>query len=263
MRRDGTSFMSGYHPAGSLAPRDVVARACDAEMKEHGDEFVLLDLSSIPAAVIERRFPNLSRECADRVIRITTDPFRVVQAAHYQCGGLLTDWDGRTSLSGLYAAGEIACTGVHGANRLASNSLLEAVVYAHRASVRLAGDLRGLPEIPGAEWSPPDLDALGEAADTVEARVRGLMWENVGIVRSDDRLEMARAEIDRLSGIGLGRDGTGPGAMHARQVEFMRDVATLVIRCAQRRRESRGLHFTDSHPRRDNERFLRDTVLSR
>ncbi len=262
-RKDGTAFMLEYHPSGSLAPRDVVARACDAEMKEHGDEFVWLDLSSIDANVIERRFPNIMRECADRGIDLPADPIPVVPAAHYQCGGLLTDWDGRTSLAGLYAAGEIACSGVHGANRLASNSLLEAVVYAHRASVRLAGDLRGLPEIPRTEWNPPDLDVPGESAGAVEERVRDLMWENVGIVRSDERLEQARARIDRLSGVRLGRDGTGPDAMHARQVEFMRDVATLVIRCAQRRRESRGLHFTESHPRRDNERFLRDTVLSR
>jgi L-aspartate oxidase len=262
-RRDGGEFMSGYHPAGSLAPRDVVARACDAEMKRTGDSFVLLDLSSIDRAVVERRFPNIIRECSDRGIDLPGDPIPVVPAAHYQCGGLLADWDGRTSLTGLYAAGEIACSGVHGANRLASNSLLEAVVYAHRASIRLASDLRTLPEIPGAEWQLPDLRAAGEDAGDVERQIRDLMWESVGIVRSDDRLEAARAEIDALSSRRLARDGTGAGAMHARQVEFMRDVAALVVRCAQRRRESRGLHFTDSHPRRDNERFLRDTVLAR
>jgi L-aspartate oxidase len=137
------------------------------------------------------------------------------------------------------------------------------VVYAHRASVRLASDLRTLPEIPGADWRLPKLRTAGEDAGDVERRIRDLMWENVGIVRSDDRLEAARAEIDLLSSRFLGRDGTGPGAMHTRQVEFMRDVSALVVRCAQRRRESRGLHFTESHPRRDNEHFLRDTVLAR
>ncbi len=261
--RVGREFMPDYHPAGSLAPRDVVARACDAEMKKSGDSFVLLDLTSIAPDVVERRFPNIVRECSERGIDLPGDPIPVVPAAHYQCGGLLADWDGRTSLTGLYAAGEIACTGVHGANRLASNSLLEAVVYAHRASVRLASDLRTLPEIPGADWRLPKLRTAGEDAGDVERRIRDLMWENVGIVRSDDRLEAARAEIDLLSSRFLGRDGTGPGAMHTRQVEFMRDVSALVVRCAQRRRESRGLHFTESHPRRDNEHFLRDTVLAR
>jgi L-aspartate oxidase len=262
-RQDGVEFMTGYHPAGSLAPRDVVARACDAEMKRTGDEFVLLDLSAIDPVVVQRRFPNISRECADRGIDLPRDPIPVVPAAHYQCGGLLTDWDGRTSVTGLYAAGEIACTGVHGANRLASNSLLEAVVFSHRASVRLAADLQDLPLIPGVISTLPDLAADGRPAVQVERQIRDLMWDKVGIVRSDDRLEAARVEIDALSWQAIGRDGTGPGAMHARQTEFMREVAALVVRCAKRRRESRGLHFTETHPRRDNEHYLRDTVLAR
>jgi len=262
-RRDGTEFMTGYHPAGSLAPRDVVARACDAELKRTGDEFVLLDLSAIDPLVVKRRFPNIVRECAARGVTLPLDPIPVVPAAHYQCGGLLTDWDGRTSVTGLYAAGEIACTGVHGANRLASNSLLEAVVFSHRASVRLAADLQDLTSIPGVISSLPDLVAHGRPPAEVEREIRDLMWDKVGIVRSDDRLEAARAEIDTLSWHAIGRDGTGPGAMHARQTEFMRLVAGLVVRCAKRRRESRGLHFTETHPRRDNEHYLRDTVLAR
>ena len=262
-RCDGVEFMTAYHPAGSLAPRDVVARACDAEMKQTGDEYVLLDLSPIDPAVVARRFPNIARECAERGIDLPRDPIPVVPAAHYQCGGLLTDWDGRTSLTGLYAAGEIACTGVHGANRLASNSLLEAVVFSHRASIRLAADLHALPMVPGYAWTLPGLESTGRAAADVERQIRDLMWDRVGIVRSDDRLEGARAEIDQLSRDPILRDGTGPGAMRSRQAEFMREVAALVVRSAQRRRESRGLHFTESHPRRDNEHFLRDTVLAR
>ncbi|MBT8462989.1 MAG: L-aspartate oxidase [Gemmatimonadetes bacterium] len=262
-RQDGFEFMPGYHPAGSLAPRDVVARACDAEMKETGDEFVLLDLSPIDPGIIAKRFPNIARECEERDIHLPRDPIPVVPAAHYQCGGLLTDWDGRTSLTGLYAAGEIACTGVHGANRLASNSLLEAVVFSHRASIRLAADLHALSPIRGIDWTLPELAASGMAAGEVERRIRDLMWDKVGIVRSDERLEAARQEIDALSGAAIARDGTGPDAMKSRQTEFMREVAALVIRSAQRRRESRGLHFTESHPRRDNEHFLRDTVLGR
>ncbi len=262
-RRDGVEFMTSYHPAGSLAPRDIVARACDAEMKQTGDGFVLLDLSPIDPAVVARRFPNIVRECAERGIDLPRDPIPVVPAAHYQCGGLLTDWDGRTSLTGLYAAGEIACTGVHGANRLASNSLLEAVVFSHRASIRLAADLYALPLAPSYSWTLPELKAAGNPAADVEREIRDLMWHKVGIVRSDDRLEGARAQIHDLSRDPILRDGTGPGAMRARQAEFMREVATLIVRCAQRRRESRGLHFTESHPRRDNEHFLRDTVLAR
>jgi L-aspartate oxidase len=262
-RTDGEEFMPRYHPGGSLAPRDIVARACDAEMKSSGDEHVLLDLSSIDPDVVARRFPNITRACADRGIELPGDPIPVVPAAHYQCGGLLTDWDGRTSLTGLYAAGEIACTGVHGANRLASNSLLEAVVFTHRAAVRLATDLHILDPAPGYCWSVPALRADGADVALVERRIRDLMWDKVGIVRSDERLEEARAEIDEISHDAIARDGTGPGAMHARQTEFMRAVAALVVRCAQRRKESRGLHFTESYPSRDNEHFLRDTVLAR
>lgn len=262
-RRDGEDFMSRYHVAGSLAPRDVVARAIDREMMATGDAFVLLDVSGLSRETIDRRFPNIRDRCAEHGIEIPHDPIPVVPAAHYQCGGLLTDWDGRTSLNGLYAAGEIACTGVHGANRLASNSLLEAVVFSHRAALRVASELPFVPTLPETSGSPPSLVSEGQSAEALERGIRELMWERVGIVRSDDRLESARHELDSLAGLRVARDGTGPGAMRARQVEFMRDVATLIVRGAQRRKESRGLHFTESYPRRDNEHYLRDTVLAR
>ena len=168
-----------------------------------------------------------------------------------------------TSLAGLFAAGEIACTGVHGANRLASNSLLEAVVFTHRAAKRLKRDLAELPPPDERAVEFPDLSRDGVDASIVEDQIRSLMWDKVGIVRSDERLEQARETLDGLSAVPIASDGTGPGAFRARQIEFMRDVATLIVRSAQRRRESRGLHYTESHPHRDNERFLRDTVLSR
>ena len=262
-RLDGSSFMDDYHPAASLAPRDIVARAIDAEMQATGDPHVLLDLSSIPAERIAERFPYIRGVCLDAGIDIPTDPIPVVPAAHYQCGGLLTDWDGRTSLAGLFAAGEIACTGVHGANRLASNSLLEAVVFTHRAAIRLKRDLADLPPPDERDVEFPSLVSDGEDASDIETQVRSLMWERVGIVRSDERLEHARETLDVLAAAPVARDGTGPGAFRARQIEFMREVATLIVRSAQRRRESRGLHFTESHPHRDNAKYLRDTVLVR
>jgi len=262
-RLDGSSFMEKYHPAASLAPRDIVARAIDAEMKASGDPHVLLDLSDIPPERVAERFPYIRSVCLEHGIDIPSDPIPVVPAAHYQCGGLLTDWDGRTSLAGLFAAGEIACTGVHGANRLASNSLLEAVVFSHRAAKRLSRDISELPH-PGEQEIPiPALAQEGLDETSVESEIRALMWENVGIVRSDERLERAREELDRLAEQPISRDGTGPGGFRSRQIEFMRDVATLIVRSAQRRRESRGLHYTESHPYRDNERYLRDTVLAR
>ena len=262
--RSGEPFMDRYHPAGSLAPRDIVARAIDAEMKRTGDPFVHLDLSALEAERVRSRFPNIVRVCAERGIRIPEEPIPVVPAAHYQCGGLLTDWDGRTSLSGLYAAGEVACTGVHGANRLASNSLLEAVVYAERAARRVEADLQTVVDLEFSEEEPPpELSADGTDPVEIEKRVREIMWEDVSIVRCDERLAAARRELDRLSKRAVARDGTAAGAMHARQVEFSREVARLILRCAQRRRESRGLHFTETYPHRDSERYLRDTVLAR
>lgn len=262
-RTDGTPFMEEYHPDGSLAPRDVVARAADAEIKGSGEPFVHLDVSSIPEEVMDERFPNIRRACADEGIRVPEEPIPVVPAAHYQCGGLLTDWDGRTSLRGLYAAGEVACTGVHGANRLASNSLLEAVVFAHRAARRLEQEIRELSPLSGRTPDPPELEAAGTDPGEVEDRIRDLMWDRVGIVRSDDRLAAAREELSDLDGLEVARDGGATGAMRAREVAFMARVASLIVRSAERRRESRGLHYTESHPHRDNEKFLRDTILAR
>lgn len=262
--QDGRAFMEDYHPAGSLAPRDVVARAADAEMKRTGSPHLYLDLSSIPRETVEDRFPTITEVCAQRGISLPEDHVPVVPAAHYQCGGILTDWDGRTSLPGLFAAGEVACTGVHGANRLASNSLLEAVVFAHRAARRLEEELPLLPAPEGRSASRPARDPSGEGEDAaeVEHAVREVMWRKVGIVRSDERLESAREDLARLAEVPVRRRGPEE-MMRAREVEYMTRVAHLIVRCAQRRRESRGLHYTESHPHRDNEAFLRDTVLAR
>ncbi|MFW6193791.1 MAG: L-aspartate oxidase [Gemmatimonadota bacterium] len=260
---DGRPFMEDAHPAGSLAPRDVTARAIDAEMKRSGEPHVLLDASPVPDGILERRFSNILETCRSRDVDPPGDPIPVVPAAHYQCGGVYTDGDGRTTVRGLFAAGEVACTGVHGANRLASNSLLEAVVFAHRAARRLEREIAGIaPPIGGAPAGPPR-GRDGRPPGEVEEAIRGLMWEKVGIVRSDDRLEAAERELVRLARHPLRGDGTATGLMQAREVEFMATVAELIVRSAGRRRESRGLHCTESHPHTDSEAFLRDTVLAR
>lgn len=263
-RRD---LMAGVHPLGSLAPRDVVARTIDLELKRSGEQFVLLDLTPIPRAEIERRFPGIRAECAERGLDILSEPIPVVPAAHYSCGGVVTDADGRTSIDGLYAAGEVACTGVHGANRLASNSLLEAVVYSHRAALQVERELGRADSANGA--AIPSSARRRTAGGTQETRdaaavrseLRDLMWEDAGIVRSRERLDAAahaigllREDTQKLFDAGLGTE----------TVELRNLVAAseLVVTCARRRQESRGLHFNMDHPYRDNERFLRDTVVS-
>ncbi|MDP2497726.1 MAG: L-aspartate oxidase [Candidatus Palauibacterales bacterium] len=262
-RRDGERFMERYHPSGSLAPRDVVARAIHAEMREAGDDHVLLDLDPLPDGCLEERFPNIRRRCAEEGLDLPAQPIPVVPAAHYQCGGAYTDAGGRTTLRGLYAAGETACTGVHGANRLASNSLLEAVVYAARASRSVRRELADLPPPrSGGPEEEPAMERPGTDPDEVGDRVRELMWEDVGIVRSDEGLTRARRGLAELSEEPLARDGSPTGAMEARETAFTLRLARLMVRAAGRREESRGLHYTQSHPYRDSENYLHDTVLA-
>lgn len=264
LRMDGTPFMQDYHPLASLAPRDVVARAIDKEMKQSGDPHVLLDCSAIGAAEIRSRFPNILRETAERGIDMLTEPLPVVPAAHYLCGGILTDTDGRSSLPGLYAIGETACTGVHGANRLASNSLLEALVFAHRSAERLGPQLSALrrlsptvPEYPG-EGRPEGVLLVHDREE-----IRNLMWDLVGIVRSSDRLEMAEARVRQIAEQNNRLwEGSAPEPELA-ELRNLIQTALLIVRCARRRRESRGLHYTVDFPYRDNEHFLRDTIVVR
>lgn len=265
---DGTLFMERYHPLGSLAPRDVVARAIDRELKNRGESHVLLDVTPIPPAVLAERFPDAVAGCRERGVDLSRG-MPVVPAAHYACGGVLTDSMGHTSLAGLYATGEVACSGVHGANRLASNSLLEAVVFADRAARMVFYRLETLdgrsalpplaPDLPTPGSEEPDLQRIAHR----RAELRELMWDLVGIVRSDERLEEAEGRIARLSSSEalrwLRTRWTADGA----ELRNLLQVAELIVRCARLRRESRGLHYTLDHPYRDNEQCLRDTVVSR
>jgi len=263
-RRDGTAFMDGYHPLASLAPRDVVARAIDAEMKASGDAFVLLDCSTIAPHEIRERFPNILRETAERGIDMLAEPIPVVPAAHYLCGGVLTDTDGRSSIPGLYAAGETACTGVHGANRLASNSLLEAIVFAHRAAERIGPQLSVMrmlePEsYPASAVAEPDAEALARTRE----EIRNLMWDLVGIVRSDERLDQAQTQVRRLAAYVNDLWAASRPTPDSIEVRNLIQTALMVVRCAILRKESRGLHYTIDYPHRDNERWLRDTIVVR
>jgi len=265
-RMNGELLLQG-HPMGSLATRDVVARAIDAVMRESGDPYVLLDLSPIPRERIASRFPVIFQTCLERGIDIRYEPIPVVPAAHYACGGVSTDLWGRTSLAGLYAAGETACTGVHGANRLASNSLLEALVYSHR----IAQDLSARPIEPPPEeaWPAAPLPtARGAVAAAVAARaatlldeLRSLMWAEAGIVRSDaglqhaaERLRELAQEIDELY-------TRAPASAQLVELRNLALVSRLIVDCARSRLESRGLHFNVDHPEPDDARFLRDSVI--
>jgi L-aspartate oxidase len=267
-RKDGTDLMAGVHPLGSLAPRDIVARTIDLELKRTGEDYVLLDLAPIPTHEIEVRFPGILAGCADRGIDIRNEPIPVVPAAHYSCGGVVTDRAGRTTLAGLYAAGEVACTGVHGANRLASNSLLEAVVYSHRAARHVEEELSRAAAADGQPMEPPTTSVstattpIGSTdAGSLRNELRDLMWEHAGIVRDNERLGIAADALTLLRRRALGLIGRRVDS-EAIELRNVVEVSALIVTCARRRRESRGLHHNVDFPYRDNERFLRDTIVS-
>jgi L-aspartate oxidase len=264
----GRRFMEGYHPLKELAPRDIVARAIDAEMKRSGERHVLLDITHKPADFVRDRFPNIYQTCLDLGIDITKEPIPVVPAAHYQCGGVLTDVDGRTSLRGLYAIGEVACTGLHGANRLASNSLLEAAVLGHRAAVDIVRRIpvgKNATDIAIPEWR------VGDALDVDERvvishnweEIRRLMWDYVGIVRTDKRLQRASTRLRNLQREIQEFYWHYKITTDLLELRNLATVAALIVDCALARKESRGLHYTLDYPNRDDRNFLRNTVLHR
>jgi len=265
--KSGETFMEKYHPMKSLATRDVVAKAIDTELKRTGDEYVLLDITHRDRDFIINHFPNIYRKCFEFGIDMTKEPIPVVPAAHFLCGGVAVNAYGETSIDRLYACGEVSCTGLHGANRLASNSLLEAVVFAHRAFTHIA-QLYHETRDPGVEvpsWDPKGARQSNESVIVSHNwdEIRRCMSDYVGIVRTDRRLERADIRIDMIS---HEIDDYYRRFLVTKDLLELRNIATvaqLIIRCARLREESRGLHYNIDHPETDDVHFRRDTVISR
>ncbi len=268
----GRAFMPDYHPLKDLAFRDIVARAIDTEMKKSGDDCVFLDITHRAPEFVRKRFPNIYEKCLSLGIDITKSPIPVVPAAHYMCGGIVTDLRGKTSIDGLLALGECACTGLHGANRLASNSLLEAMVFAEEAALACADEIsalrrRKLPKIPSYTSMQPSPGTRAHSEMVLIAHnwdiIRRIMWNYVGIVRTDKRLALAmdhiaqiRMEIkEHMPNIPINSDLV--------ELQNLALVAELIITCALNRKESRGLHYNLDHPHKDDVGYLRDTVATR
>ncbi len=265
-RPDGTPFMQDHDPRGELAPRDIVARAIDFEMKRGGFDHVNLDISHKPADFIREHFPTIHARCQSLGYDMTREPLPVVPAAHYTCGGIMTNLQGRTDLPGLYAIGECAFTGLHGANRLASNSLLACLVFAESAAddIRqaLAAGIKPPNELP--RW---DESRVTDADEQIVVshnwdELRRTMWDYVGIVRTSKRLERARHRIDLLQEEIRDYYSNFKISNDLIELRNLVTVAELIVRSAMARKESRGLHFTRDHPRSVTRPSPRDTILN-
>jgi len=263
---DGKFFMQHYDPRRELGSRDVVARAIDAELKKSGDPCVFLDITHLPPDFIKERFPRIYQRCSELNLDITGEWIPVVPAAHYICGGVQTDLYGRSSIESLWAIGEVASTGMHGANRLASNSLLEAVAFAEFASWDSTARFKeikneSLPRVP--EWSSSQVFDQKEWVVVSHDRqeIAQLMWDYVGIVRSNYRLDKARERLEILS-----RDiedfyRKNPVRGDVIELRNIATVARLIVKSARTREESRGLHFNLDYPERDDQKWLKETAL--
>lgn len=258
----GRKFMKDFDERGSLATRDVTARAIDAVMKKHGDEFVYLDISHRSESFLRERFPNLYNACLRYGVNMAKEPIPVVPACHYSCGGVVAEVNGETVLPGFYACGEVASTGLHGANRLASNSLLEALVCGHATAVEISKVWKDYDEnVAIPDWR------CGQAVSSDEAvvvehnwnEVRTAMWDYVGIVRTERRLARARSRIRNLRQEIKQYYGDYLVTADLLELRNIADVAELIIRSAEQRKESRGLHFMSDYP--ETADYLSDTVI--
>lgn len=260
--KSGRAFMKDYDERGSLAPRDIVARAIDAEIKRQGASCMYLDITHKPAEEIKERFPTIYARCLSFGIDMTKEPIPVVPAAHYACGGVQTDLFGQTSLPRLFASGEVTCTGVHGANRLASNSLLEGLVFSARAARWLKehndGPLADCDDVPA--FRPYRGRVQIAETDALKRRIQNAMTKYVGIVRSDDRLAKAEAALNVIGDEVDELYATCRPTVDLLELRNLYLTAELIIRSAQARKESRGLHYTTDYPEPvESERH--DTVL--
>ena len=246
---DGTRFMPQHDARAELAPRDVVARAIDFEMKKGGYDCVYLDISHQPLSFLKGHFPNIYARCLELGIDISKQPIPVVPAAHYTCGGVLADLNGRTDISGLYAIGETACSGLHGANRLASNSLVECMVFAQATT----SDILQAPGSTRVQLPTWDDSRVGDADEAVVIshnwdELRRFMWDYVGIVRTNKRLDRAAHRIAMLQGEIQEFYANFHVTRDLLELRNLVQVADLIVRSAQARHESRGLHFSRDYP---------------
>jgi L-aspartate oxidase len=261
---DGRTFMQNYDERGELAPRDIVARAIDHEMKKRGIDCVYLDISHKPETFIREHFPNIYQQCLEFDIDITQQPIPVVPAAHYTCGGVITDSYARTDIENLYAVGEVACTGLHGANRMASNSLLECLVFAQRASDKIKQKLPQITHIQNiAPWDESKVSDSDEEVVVSHnwSELRHFMWDYVGIVRTDKRLDRAMNRVELLKKEIAEYYTYFRVTSDLLELRNLVIVAELIIRCAQQRKESRGLHYTLDYPEIDTSKPAQNTIL--